>query len=176
LNFAVARAMLLVMSTPLSPSAQKVQDVLRERGFDHEVKESSTPTRTSADAARLVGCQVGQIAKSLVFRGRRTGRALLVIASGANRVSEPKLEAIIGEPVEKADADFVRRQTGFAIGGIPPIGHATAIPTLVDRSLLAHAEIWAAAGTPHSLFRLTPSELLAMTGACVADIEGPVDS
>jgi prolyl-tRNA editing enzyme YbaK/EbsC (Cys-tRNA(Pro) deacylase) len=176
LKFELAWAMLTIMTMPLSPSAQKVQDALRERGLAHEVRESSTPTRTSADAARLVGCRVGQIAKSLIFRGRLTGRALLVIASGANRVSEPKLEAIVGEPVEKADADFVRQQTGFAIGGVPPIGHATALQTLVDRALLDHAEIWAAAGTPHSLFRLTPAELLAMTGACVVDIAGPVHS
>lgn len=141
-----------------------MQDALTSRGFPHEVMESEHVTRTSADAARLVGCAVGQIAKSLVFRGRRTGRPLLVIASGANRVDEKRLEALAGEPVEKADAEFVRAETGFAIGGVPPLGHARPIETLLDEDLMRYGEIWAAAGTPNSLFRLTPADLVAMAG------------
>jgi prolyl-tRNA editing enzyme YbaK/EbsC (Cys-tRNA(Pro) deacylase) len=158
------------MTTPLSSTAQKVQDALRERGFPHEVTESDRPTRTSAEAAALVGCHVGQIAKSLVFRGRRTRKAVLVIASGANRVSEEKVAALVDEAVEMPDADFVRQETGFAIGGIPPIGHARPLETLVDRDLLRHVEIWAAAGTPRSLFKLTPTDLIAMTGGRAADV------
>ncbi|MBI3826513.1 MAG: YbaK/EbsC family protein [Candidatus Rokubacteria bacterium] len=157
-------------SAPLSPSAQKVQDTLAARGFAYQVTESAQPTGTSAEAARLVGCEVGQIAKSLVFRTVTTWRPVLVIASGANRVSEPRVGAIVGEAIGKADADFVRAATGFAIGGIPPLGHARAMEVLVDEDLLRHDAVWAAAGTPHSLFRLAPCDLVRMSGGRVARI------
>jgi prolyl-tRNA editing enzyme YbaK/EbsC (Cys-tRNA(Pro) deacylase) len=152
----------------LKASAQKVQDALAAAGFSNRVVELPDSTRSAAEAAAAVGCTVGQIAKSLVFRGQQSGRAVLVIASGAHRVEEGLLEAALGEPIGKADADFVREETGFAIGGVPPVGHARPLVTLVDEALLAHAEIWAAAGHPKAVFRLTPAELVAMTGGRTA--------
>jgi prolyl-tRNA editing enzyme YbaK/EbsC (Cys-tRNA(Pro) deacylase) len=159
------------MSKTLSPSAQTVQDALWRLGFPYEVRESANPTRSAQDAARLVGCEVGRIVKSLVFRGARTGRAVLVIASGANRVDEARLADLVGEPVAKADADFVREQTGFAIGGVPPLGHPNAIESVIDEDLLDYDEIWAAAGTPNALFRFRASDLVRMTGGRVVAIK-----
>lgn len=155
----------------LAPSAQKVQDTLTERGFANQVVEMPDSTRTSAEAAAAVGCTVGQIAKSLIFRGKQTGTAILVIASGANRVNEKKIAAVVGEPIEKPDAEFVRAQTGFVIGGVPPLGHPIPLRTLIDPDLLSYAVIWAAAGTPNAVFRLLPSELVAMTGGQVAEVK-----
>lgn len=155
----------------LAPSAQKVQDALAERGFSNQVVEMPDSTRTSAEAAAAVGCTVGQIAKSLIFKGKHTGTAILVIASGANRVSEKKIAAVVGEPIEKPDAEFVRTQTGFVIGGVPPLGHATPLRTLIDPDLLTFEVIWAAAGTPNAVFKLLPPELVAMTGGTVADVK-----
>ena len=157
----------------LSPSVQKVQGALTARGFNLEIRELVQPTRTAAEAAAAVGCQVDQIAKSLVFRGAESDRLVLVIASGANRVDEAKVASLVGEQIAKADAAFVRERTGFAIGGVPPIGHLEEPHTLIDQDLLGWAEIWAAAGTPNSIFRVTPRDLLAMTGGHVAQIAEP---
>ena len=148
----------------LSPSAQRVQDALRGMGFGYEVIEFAQTTRTAAEAAAAVGCTVGQIAKSLIFKGRRSDRPLLVIASGANRVNEKAMQAVVGEPIEKPDADFVRQQTGFVIGGVPPLGHAAPLTIYIDEDLLQYDIIWAAAGTPNAVFRLAPADLLPMTG------------
>lgn len=148
----------------LSPSAQRVQDALRGRGFAYEVIEFAQTTRTAGEAAAAVGCTVAQIAKSLVFKGRGSGRPLLVIASGANRVNEKAMRDLIGEPIERPDADFVRQQTGFVIGGVPPIGHAAPLAVYIDEDLLQYDVIWAAAGTPNAVFRLAPADLLRMTG------------
>lgn len=156
---------------PLKESAKRVQEALAARGFAFEVREFPQGTRTAAEAAAAIGCAVAQIAKSLVFRGRSSGRPVLVIASGANRVDEKAVAALIGEKIGRADADFVRAATGFAIGGVPPLGHATPPVTLIDRDLLALGEIWAAAGTPNAVFRLTPEDLVAMTDGRVADIK-----
>lgn len=159
------------MSTPLNASAQKVQDALDARGYTHcRVVEMPDSTRTAAEAAAAIGCTVAQIAKSLVFRGARSGAPVLVIASGTNRVDPQRLAALIGEPVEKPDADYVRERTGFVIGGVPPLGHSEPIRTFIDRDLLAFEEIWAAAGTPRAVFRLTPDDLVSMTGGEVAEI------
>jgi prolyl-tRNA editing enzyme YbaK/EbsC (Cys-tRNA(Pro) deacylase) len=128
-------------------------------------------TRSAQDAARAVGCEVGQIAKSLVFKGATTRQAVLVITSGSNRVDEKKLSERIGEPVLKADADFVRQQTGFAIGGVPPVGHAQPIAIFIDEDLLTYSEIWAAAGTPQAVFRLTPQELQKITNGRVIRVK-----
>jgi len=128
-------------------------------------------TRSAQDAARAVGCEVGQIAKSLVFKGATTRQAVLVITSGSNRVDEKKLSERIGEPVLKADADFVRQQTGFAIGGVPPVGHAQPIAVFIDEDLLTYSEIWAAAGTPQAVFRLTPQELQKITNGRVIRVK-----
>jgi prolyl-tRNA editing enzyme YbaK/EbsC (Cys-tRNA(Pro) deacylase) len=158
------------MSMTLSPGARRVQDALTARGLPHRVVELPASTRTASDAARAVGCDVGQIAKSLVFRGTRTGRPLLVIASGAHRVDEDRLAAVVGEPVERATPDFARTSTGFAVGGVPPVGHARPLPTFIDKALLRYDTIWAAGGTPNAVFALTGAELVAMTGGQVVTL------
>jgi prolyl-tRNA editing enzyme YbaK/EbsC (Cys-tRNA(Pro) deacylase) len=158
------------VTPPLKPSAQRVQDLLLARGYTNQVTEFAESTRTAAEAAAAVGCTVGQIAKSLIFRGHTSGRAHLIIASGANRVHEKRMAAHIGEKLDKADAEFVRATTGFAIGGVPPIGHAQPLATYIDRALLQYTEIWAAAGHPYAVFRLTPAELVSMTGGEVTEI------
>ena len=145
-------------------SVDRVRSALAELGLETEIKEFSASTRTSADAATAIGCSVAQIAKSLVFRAKPSGRAVLVMASGANRVDEKKLAAALGETIGKADADFVRAETGFAIGGVSPVGHGIPLKTFIDEDLMALSEIWAAAGSPNSVFRLTPQDLLRVTG------------
>lgn len=152
------------MPTPLKPSAQRVQDALAARGFANQVVELEESTRTSAEAAAAVGCDVAQIAKSLLFRTAESGRPILVVASGVNRVNVAALAAIVGEHLVRPDADFVREQTGFVIGGVPPLGHAHALETYLDRDLWQYDRIWAAAGHPNAVFPLTPDELAAMTG------------
>lgn len=159
------------MNKPLSASARKVQQALQALGLDLQVIELPGSTRTAVEAAQAVGCQVGQIVKSLVFKAKRSQRPVLVVASGQNRVDEHRLEALLGEPLGKADADFVRQQTGFVIGGVPPVGHTQQLETFIDEDLLQYAEIWAAAGTPHAVFRLTPGDLVKMTGGQVAAIK-----
>lgn len=149
----------------LSPSAQRVQDLLASRGFDCRVIEYAASTRTSQEAADRAGCALGQIAKSLIFKGQQTNKPVLVITSGVNRVDEARLAQYVGEPIGRADAEFVRRATGFAIGGIPPIGHAQPIETYLDEDLLQHATVWSAAGTPNAIFELAPADLQKMTGA-----------
>lgn len=147
----------------LRSSAQKVQDLLLEQGYAGTVVELTDSTRTAQEAANAVGCTVGQIAKSLIFRGENSGQPILVITSGANRVNEKKIAALVGEPIGKASADFVREKTGFAIGGVPPIGHSHPLLTFIDADLGQYSEIWAAAGTPFAVFQLTPAQLLEMT-------------
>jgi len=154
----------------LSASAAKVQAALAARDFSFEIRELDQSTRTAVEAAAAVGCEVAQIAKSIVFRGAASGRAILVIASGANRVDEAAVGALLGEPLGKADADFVRRETGFVIGGVPPVGHDRPVVTFIDADLLAFEEIWAAAGTPFAVFRLDPAALADLTGGTVAEI------
>jgi prolyl-tRNA editing enzyme YbaK/EbsC (Cys-tRNA(Pro) deacylase) len=159
------------MSNTLSPSVQMVQDALKALGFINEVMELQTTTRTSAEAAQAVGCRVEQIAKSIVFQARQTDKPILVIASGPNRVNEKNIEALISEPIGKADANFVRQRTGFVIGGVPPVGHLEKIEIFIDEDLLKYDEIWAAAGTPNAVFKLTPSDLVKMTGGRVISIK-----
>ncbi len=154
----------------LSNSAQRVQNALKDLGLALQVVELPASTRTAAEAARAVGCQVAQIAKSLVFETVESHCPLLVIASGANRVDVEKLARQVGEPVRKASAEFARHHTGFAIGGIPPVGHVKEIETFIDRDLLALDEIWAAAGTPRAVFRLTGADLLKATGGKVITV------
>ena len=158
------------MSKELSSNAQKVQNILKTLGFSCDVVELPDSTRTASEAAQAVGCRVEQIVKSLVFKGQRTNKPLLVVASGTNRVNEQRLGQLAGEPVDKADADFVRQRTGFVVGGVPPIGHTERLETFIDEDLLQYEELWAAAGTPHAVFRLTPAELQAMTGGRVVSI------
>jgi len=154
----------------ISPSALKVQQALEALGFNLQVVELPASTRTAVEAAQAVGCQVGQIVKSLIFKAKHSEQPILVVASGSNRVNEKSVEALIGEPLGKADADFVRQRTGFVIGGVPPVGHAEPLNTFVDEDLLQYAVIWAAAGTPNAVFRLSPADLVKMTGGKVVKI------
>ena len=154
----------------LSASARKVQQALASLGFSPEVVELPNSTRTAVEAAQAVGCEVGQIVKSIVFKGLRSQQPVMVAASGSNRVKEKRIASLIDEPVGKADADFVRQHTGFVIGGVPPVGHAQPLQIFVDEDLMQYAEIWAAAGTPHAVFRLTPADLVKMTGGRVVRI------
>jgi prolyl-tRNA editing enzyme YbaK/EbsC (Cys-tRNA(Pro) deacylase) len=161
------------MNQPLRPAVQRIQTLLAERGYDCRVVEFAETTRSSADAAAAIGCEVAQIAKSLVFRAKPSGRAVLVIASGANRVDEKAVAAALGEGLGKADAEFVRDRTGFAIGGVAPIGHPTPPLTFIDEDLFRHETIWAAAGTPFSVFQLTPAQLVEMTGGGLLKLAAP---
>jgi prolyl-tRNA editing enzyme YbaK/EbsC (Cys-tRNA(Pro) deacylase) len=133
--------------------------------------EMPQTTRSAAEAATAIGCNVEQIAKSLVFKTKQTGKPILVIASGVNRVKEKRIETVLGERLDKADADFVREHTGFAIGGVPPVGHASSFDIFIDEDLLQYEEIWAAAGTPFAVFRLTPADLVKMTGGQVITVK-----
>ncbi len=160
-----------MMSETLSQSAQRVQNALRTLGFKNVVVELPDSTHSAAEAAQAIGCRVEEIAKSLVFKGKRSGRPILVIASGGNRVNEKSLAGLASEPVERADADFVRERTGFVIGGVPPVGHREQMQSFVDEDLLNYDEIWAAAGNPFAVFKLTPSELIAMTNGRVVSIK-----
>ncbi len=160
-----------MMTDELSKNAQKVQEVLSGMGLECHVVELADSTRTAQEAADAIGCEVAQIAKSLIFRGKETDKGILVIASGVNRVHEKRLGRLIGEKIGKADADFVRQQTGFPIGGVPPVGHVQPMLTIIDEDLLQYEEIWAAAGTPHAVFKLTPQHLQEMTGGQVATVK-----
>ena len=159
------------MSQKLSASAQKVQKALEELDMQLEVIELPGSTRTAVEAAQAIGCQVGQIVKSLIFKGKRSKQPVLVLASGPNRVNEKKIESLIGEPLGKANADFVRQHTGFAIGGVPPLGHSEKLRTYIDQDLLQHTTIWAAAGTPHAVFQLKSQDLVNVTSGEVIDIK-----
>jgi prolyl-tRNA editing enzyme YbaK/EbsC (Cys-tRNA(Pro) deacylase) len=154
------------MKPATAPSALKVQAAL---GPAFEVVEFEASTRTSEEAAAAIGCSVAEIAKSLVFKSA-SGKPVLVIASGTNRVDEKKVRALLGEKIERADADFVRAMTGFAIGGVPPVAHATQAVVLIDGDLERFAQVWAAAGTPNSVFKVGPAELVRLTQGQVADI------
>jgi prolyl-tRNA editing enzyme YbaK/EbsC (Cys-tRNA(Pro) deacylase) len=156
--------------TDFGPSVRRVQEALAAAGGGHEVIALEQSARTSAEAASAVGCKVDQIAKSLVFRGQSSQRAILVIASGANRVDEGKVAALISEPVGRANAEFVRQRTGFAIGGVAPVAHAEPLTILIDEDLLRWPEIWAAAGHPNTVFKLTPDDLVRLTGGRVAAV------
>ena len=155
----------------LSPSAQKVQDCLTALSLDNRVVELPNTTRTSAEAAVAISCTVAQIAKSLIFKTKNSQKAVLVIASGVNRVNEKKIAEYLGEPIEQPDAEFVRAKTGFVIGGVPPVGHSEKLVTFIDEDLLKLPEIWAAAGTPNAVFKLNPDELTKITGGRVAAVK-----
>lgn len=159
------------MSEKLKPSAQRVQDALLDYGLACEVVQMRETTRSAADAARTVGCEVAQIVKSLVFKGSQSQRPVLVITSGANRVNEKAIEQNLAESVKMADPEFVRETTGFAIGGVPPVGHRHPLKIFIDEDLLQYEEIWAAAGTPHAVFKLTPEELIKITNGTVISVK-----
>lgn len=152
-------------------SVARVRDALAKFGVAAEIKEFDASTRTSADAAAAIGCQVAQIAKSLVFRAASGNQPVLVIASGINRVDEGKLAAALGDGIGRADAAFVRDTTGFAIGGVAPVGHTGPVKIFIDADLRQYGEIWAAAGSPNAVFRLTPAELERITGGQVIAVK-----
>ena len=154
------------MKPATTPSALKVQAAL---GPAFQVLEFEASTRTSQDAAAAIGCTVAEIAKSLIFKAAQD-RAVLVIASGVNRVDEKKVRALLGQKIERADADFVRHSTGFAIGGVPPLAHATQSIVLIDSDLQRFPAVWAAAGTPNAVFKIAPADLIRLTQGQVADI------
>jgi prolyl-tRNA editing enzyme YbaK/EbsC (Cys-tRNA(Pro) deacylase) len=160
----------MIMSVLKKKSAQRVQEALMEKGVTLSVIEFDASTRTSVDAANAIGCDLGQIAKSLIFKGKESGKPILIIASGTNRVNEKKMKEVIGEKLSKADAAFVLEETGYAIGGIPPIGHLHPIQTWIDQDLLNYEVIWAAAGTPNAVFELNPSILLDITKGKVVSV------
>jgi prolyl-tRNA editing enzyme YbaK/EbsC (Cys-tRNA(Pro) deacylase) len=155
----------------LSSTAQRVQDLLLARGYSCQVIEHAESTRTSQEAADRAGCALGQITKSMIFKGKTTGKPILVLTSGQNRVNEKRLSRYAGEPITRADPEFVRAVTSFAIGGVPPIGHAQAMETYLDEDLMQYDTIWAAAGTPNAIFELKPSQLQDMTGGTVAQVK-----
>jgi prolyl-tRNA editing enzyme YbaK/EbsC (Cys-tRNA(Pro) deacylase) len=145
-----------------SPSVERVRDALSRAGLADTIIELPGAARTAKAAAEFLGCQVGQIANSLVFRAEASDAALLVMSSGAKRVDVARLAALVGEPVGKADADFVRSHTGFVIGGVAPVGHGLR-RAFVEKSLAVYGELWAAAGHPHTVFRLSYDELVRIT-------------
>ncbi len=152
----------------MHPNAQRIQNTLTSLGASSTVQELAASTRTAAEAAAALGTTVAQIAKSLVFLAN--GRPVLVIASGANRVSLDKLSSLLGGPVTRADAEAVKQHTGLPIGGVAPVGHASPLRILLDQDLFLYPELWAAAGTPHAVFRTSPAELARITGGEVADV------
>ena len=160
------------MAGELTATAQRVQDALTALGVASQVVELPASTRSAAEAAQAIGCRVEQIAKSLAFRGLSSDRPILAIVSGANRVDEERLGELIAEGVAKADADYVRQRTGFAIGGVPPVGHVESLVCLIDEDLFQYDTIWAAAGTPRAVFRLTPADLQRITGGRVVSVKG----
>jgi prolyl-tRNA editing enzyme YbaK/EbsC (Cys-tRNA(Pro) deacylase) len=152
-----------------SPSVERVRQALERAGLQPSIVELPGAARTAKAAADYLGCELAQIANSLVFRAQESERPVLVMSSGACRVNTEKLARLLGEPVGKADADFVRRHTGFAIGGVAPVGHGLA-NVLVEKALAPYAQLWAAAGHPNTVFRLTYGELLRITGGMEAEI------
>lgn len=154
----------------LPASAQRVQDALATLGIDSRVVELPVAARTAQQAADALGVDVGRIAKSLLFRAGRSSRAVLVIVAGDRRVDEKRLEQALGEPIERATPEFVRRHTGLAIGGVAPLGHPQPLVAFVDASLRRFESVWAAGGTPHCVFPIAPAALLAASGGREIDV------
>jgi len=156
----------------MHPSAQKVAQAAQEMGLTIEIVEFAETTRTALDAANAIGCQVAQIVKSLLFLA--DGQPVLALVSGANRLNEAKLAALCGttpQNVKRADAETAKMITGFAIGGIPPFGHTSTLPVYVDTDLMGFNVVWAAAGTPHSVFAIAPHDLIRATKGTIADLK-----
>ena len=151
--------------TDLPPAAHRVRTAAVEHGLEIEIRIMPASARTAAEAAAAVGSSVGQIVKSLIFKGKTSEKAYLLLVSGTNRVNAHVVEKVLGEALVRPDADFVRGATGFAIGGIPPLGHATHIATYCDEDLLQYETVWAAAGTPNAVFSVDPATLREAIGA-----------
>jgi prolyl-tRNA editing enzyme YbaK/EbsC (Cys-tRNA(Pro) deacylase) len=161
----------MTLTTPLSPSAMRVQAALVATGVDALIIEYPVPARTALEAAQVLGCELGAITKSLIFRLQTSGEPLLVLTSGANRVDLNKVSQKVDDTLGKADAAFTRAVTGYAIGGIPPLGHVRPIRTVLDADLLQYAKVFPAGGTPNAMFAVAPQALVLATGAEVADIK-----
>lgn len=161
------------IDTTFPPGVQRVAAALAALGHAHAPRMLDDAARTAQQAADALGVALGQIAKSIIFRRKSDGAAVLVITSGDRRVDEKKVAALVGA-LGRADADFVKARTGFSIGGVAPLGHVVPPVALIDRELFRFAEIWAAAGHPHAVFRLTPADLERLTGAPVADVVAEV--
>jgi len=155
----------------LSPSAQKIQDLLNSLGYNLSVIEHAESTRTAQEAADRAGCELGQIVKSLIFKGKTSNKPILVLTSGANRVDEKRIREYAGESIGKADADFVRAVTGYAIGGVPPVGHIQKLETYIDEDFLQYQTIWAAAGTPNAIFELPTVVLQKITDGKIVRVK-----
>lgn len=153
----------------MSKSLRRVQSALEAAGLAVEIRETDDSARTAEGAAAAVGRVVDQIAKSIIFRGEATGHVLLFLTAGGNRVDPAKATALAGQPLGKADAELVRSETGFAIGGVAPVGHLNQIAAWLDPRLLAFDVVWAAAGTPRHVFAIAPADLLRLTGATMAN-------
>lgn len=162
--------------TALPEAAVRVADAARALGLDVTIREMPASTRTAEEAAAACGCTVARIAKSLVFRGRVTGTPFLLLVSGAHRVDETAVAAALGEPLARTDAADVRALTGYAIGGIPPFGHATALATFIDETLLGFETVWAAAGTPRCVFEIAPADLARAAAARPIAVTSPSTS
>src|SRR5215203_3469937 len=156
---------------PLSASAQKIQDQLNLLGYDYQVIEHAESTRTAQEAADRAGCELGQIVKSLIFKGKESGKPILVLTSGVNRVDGKRISTYAEEGIGRADADFVRAVTGFTIGGVPPLGHIQKMETYIDEDFLQYQTIWAAAGTPNAIFELKTADLQKMTDGKVVMVK-----
>ena len=156
---------------PNNTSARKVQNSLRELGASYQVVEFTESTRTAQEAADRVGSNLGQIVKSLIFKGKSSNKGILVLTSGSNRVDEARISQYAGENIGRADPDFVRSVTGFAIGGVPPVGHAQPLDTYIDEDLLQYADVWAAAGTPNAVFNLPSADLVKITGGKIVRVK-----
>ena len=155
----------------INKGTEKVQEQLNSYGITTKIIEFSESTRTAQDAADAIGCSIAQIVKSLIFCTQQTHKPILVLTSGVNRVNEKIIEQLVGEKIKKADADFTRTVTGFAIGGVPPIAHAQKITTFIDKALLQYQQVWAAAGTPHTVFCLNPSDLVRITDGTIISVQ-----
>jgi prolyl-tRNA editing enzyme YbaK/EbsC (Cys-tRNA(Pro) deacylase) len=147
------------VSHELSPPAARVREALAEAGISARVVELPASTHTSVDAARAIGCSVEQIAKSVVFRRADTGDAVLIVLRGVDRVNTSAVAAHLGSSIERATPAFVQEATGFAVGGVPPLAHATPVAVIIDTGLLQYDEVWAAAGTPNAVFAASPRQL-----------------
>ena len=155
----------------LSPSAQRVDDALRALGYEFNIIEHAESTRTAQEAAERAGCELGQIVKSMIFKGKESGKPILVLTSGANRVDEKRISQYAGEAIGRADPDFVRAVTGFAIGGVPPLGHSQKVETYLDEDFLQYDTVWAAAGNPNAIFELPTETLRKITDAKVVRVK-----
>lgn len=153
----------------MSKSLKRVAEALRAAGLDCAIEEMAATTRTAAEAAATAGCALDQIVKSIIFRGEASGHVVLFLTAGGNRVSVVKASAVAGQPLGRADADLVRAETGFAIGGVAPLGHRGPVARFFDPRLLDFDRVWAAAGTPRHIFAVDPRDLLRVTGARLAD-------